>query len=66
MVEKVDCPEWRGCPFCGEKVTLWETEFGVAKVIQCKKCNALFVFPWNKGVVPTDLKEVWETRVDNG
>ncbi|MDE7398951.1 MAG: Lar family restriction alleviation protein [Oscillospiraceae bacterium] len=52
------------CPFCGERVTLWDnTGFGVVKVIECKSCNVRFVFPWNKAESNVELRELWNKRV---
>lgn len=53
---------WKPCPFCGKKVTLWDTEFGVVKVIECKNCSVRFVFPWNKAENNVDLSELWNRR----
>ena len=48
------------CPFCGGKVTPWDTGFGVISVVECKTCRTRFVFPWDrKG---NDLFEFWNKR----
>ena len=45
------------CPFCGGEVTLWNYEFGMVRVFECKTCRTRFIFPWHK-----DLSE-WNKRV---
>ncbi|MDE6454866.1 MAG: Lar family restriction alleviation protein [Dysosmobacter sp.] len=54
--------ELKPCPFCGKKVTLWASEFGVVKVIECKECDIRFLFPWNKAETNVVLKELWNRR----
>lgn len=51
------------CPFCGEKVILWKTGYGVVKVIECKSCNVRFVFPWSKAENNVELCELWNRRL---
>lgn len=52
--------EMEGCPFCGGKVTPWDTGFGVVSVVECKTCRTRFVFPCDrKG---NDLFEFWNKR----
>ena len=45
------------CPFCGGEVILWNYEFGMVKVLECKACRTRFIFPWDK-----DVSE-WNHRV---
>ena len=61
MNEQIDqAAEMAGCPFCGGRVTPWETDFGVVSVVECKGCQTRFVFPWNrKGA---ELFEFWNKR----
>lgn len=51
------------CPFCGEKVVLWETGYGVVKVIECINCNVRFVFPWSQAENNVELRELWNRRL---
>ena len=39
-----------GCPFCGAQVEMWDTNFGVVKVFECKNCETRFIFPWYKDI----------------
>lgn len=54
--------ELKPCPFCGSPVVLWDTNFGVVKVIECKNCGVRFVFKWSND--NTDLKELWNKRAE--
>lgn len=56
--------ELKPCPFCGNSVELWETGFGVVKVIECKTCNVRFVFPWHKDT-KKELTDAWNRRANN-
>ena len=49
------------CPFCGNKeLKIWNTNYGVASIVECAGCTTLFVFPfYRKGV---QLKEFWNKR----
>lgn len=49
-----------GCPFCGGTVTVWDTGFGVVRVIECSHCKTRFVFPWNR--TGDDLFKFWNAR----
>lgn len=35
------------CPFCSKPVDMWNTGYGVVRVLECKKCKVRFVMPWN-------------------
>lgn len=50
------------CPFCGNSVVVWETGYGVVKVLECKTCDILFVFPWSKAETGKDLADLWNRR----
>ena len=53
-----------GCPFCGGKVEVWDTGFGVVSVVECKTCQTRFVFPYSrKG---KDLFDFWNRRATDG
>lgn len=50
------------CPFCGKSVVVWETAYGVVKVVECKTCSIRFVFPWSKTETGKDLADIWNRR----
>lgn len=50
------------CPFCGSSVVVWETAYGVVKVVECKTCSIRFVFPWSKTETGKDLADKWNRR----
>lgn len=52
--------ELKQCPFCGNDITVWQTGFGIVKVIECKICKIRFVFPWYKA--GKDLADAWNMR----
>lgn len=54
--------ELKPCPFCGNEVEIWDTGYGVVKVIECKCCNIRFVFPWNKAETMRELAYIWNRR----
>ena len=54
--------ELKPCPFCGRAVRVWDTGFGVVKVIECKTCQCRFVFPWNKEAPM--LFDTWNRRAE--
>lgn len=56
--------EMSGCPFCGGKVEVWNTSYGVVSVVECKTCQTRFVFPWSrKG---KELFDFWNRRATDG
>lgn len=57
---KIKSEDLSGCPFCGSDVMLWETGFGIPKVIECGSCHTLFLKRW--GIDMEDLKKQWNTR----
>lgn len=63
-MEKVKIGELFGCPFCGEEPTVWKTDFGVQKVMECESCHTLFVSEY--GLSTEELKEHWNRRVAPG
>lgn len=52
------------CPFCGGAVKWLETGFGVAGLIVCEQCKALFVIPWAKATSGYDLAQFYNRRAD--
>ena len=56
--------ELKPCPFCGERVVLWNTGYGVVKVVECKKCKVRFVFSWDKVENNVELAKLWNRRVE--
>lgn len=59
-MESENKPTLSPCPFCGGSVELWNTGFGIVKIIECKTCHIKFVFQWNK--TGADLYEAWKRR----
>lgn len=45
------------CPFCGGQCKLWETDFGVVRVVECETCKIRIVFPWN--ITNTEIFDFW-------
>lgn len=55
------------CPFCGkDDVVIWDTGYGVVKVIECKNCRVRFVFDRVNTETKKDLIERWNRRADGG
>lgn len=58
--------ELKPCPFCGSEVTMWNMEFGIVKVIECKKCDLRFVYKWSVASSNHELAEIWNKRSEDG
>lgn len=54
--------ELKPCPFCGAPVTVWETDFGIVRVIECKNCKTRFVFQWHE--TGMKLFDHWNRRME--
>lgn len=48
------------CPFCGGQIVIWDSDFGVVKFAECKKCEIRFVFKWDN--TNKEIAEKWDTR----
>ena len=50
------------CPFCGElhRLKIWDTGFGIARIIECKNCQTLFVSQWKYAT--QELIDRWNRR----
>lgn len=57
--------ELKPCPFCGGEVTIWNTGFGIVKVIECKKCDLRFVYKWSVAGSNHELAEIWNKRSED-
>lgn len=62
LIRVIKMENLKPCPFCGGKITIWDTSFGVVSVVECKSCKTRFVFPWDRKAV--DLFEFWNRRAE--
>lgn len=53
------------CPFCGElhRLKIWDTGFGIARIIECPNCQTLFVSQWKYST--QELIDRWNRRCNH-